>query len=228
MWHSNIFVDMPHLYTYNSHERGMDMEIKERLKKIRKSLHLTQQEFADKLGIKRNTVATYETGKSNPSDSAVVLICRVFDVREEWLRTGQGEMFRPKSANVLEQLAEEYHLSDTAYIMVEKFINLSPQAQNEIFNYINDVVTAIQNRNTVPGTKKGHQPEETNRYALELFRQNFPDGVTEESVPPEPKKPSTKELEEEYKKRISNSAQSMDFTASDTTKGTGIQSVSGK
>lgn len=65
----------------------------ERIKKLRKELDLTQQEFADKLSIKRNTVATYETGKSNPSDAAVVLICKTFNVNETWLRTGEGEMF---------------------------------------------------------------------------------------------------------------------------------------
>lgn len=65
----------------------------ERIKKLRKALGLTQQELADKLSIKRNTVATYETGKSNPSDAAVILICRTFNVNEPWLRTGEGEMF---------------------------------------------------------------------------------------------------------------------------------------
>ena len=34
-----------------------------------------------------------KTGKSNPSDAAVLLICREFHVNEEWLRTGNGEMF---------------------------------------------------------------------------------------------------------------------------------------
>lgn len=65
----------------------------ERIKFLRKKLNLTQQEFADRLRIKRNTVATYEAGKSNPSDGAVSLICREFNVNEEWLRHGTGEMF---------------------------------------------------------------------------------------------------------------------------------------
>ena len=56
-------------------------------------MDLTQQEFSGRLGITRNTVATYETGKSNPSDAAVILICREFNVNETWLRTGEGEMF---------------------------------------------------------------------------------------------------------------------------------------
>lgn len=67
--------------------------LKDRIKKLRKTLDLTQQEFADKLNIKRNTVATYERGKSNPSDAAVVLICKTFNVSETWLRTEEGEMF---------------------------------------------------------------------------------------------------------------------------------------
>lgn len=71
----------------------------ERIKKVRKTLNLTQQEFADRLCIKRNTVATYETGKSNPSDAAVVLICREFNVNEEWLRNGTGDMFRKSRRN---------------------------------------------------------------------------------------------------------------------------------
>lgn len=67
--------------------------ISERIKKVRKALDLTQQEFADQLNIKRNTVATYEVGKSNPSDAAVILICKTFNVSETWLRTGEGKMF---------------------------------------------------------------------------------------------------------------------------------------
>lgn len=67
----------------------------ERLIKLRKSLHITQQEFANRLNISRSTIATYEVGKSNPSDAAVMLICREFNVNEEWLRNGTGEMFLP-------------------------------------------------------------------------------------------------------------------------------------
>lgn len=64
-----------------------------RIKELRNSLKLTQQEFADRLGIKRNAIATYETGKSNPGDSVVALICSKFGVNEEWLRSGSGECF---------------------------------------------------------------------------------------------------------------------------------------
>lgn len=69
----------------------------ERIKKVRKALDLTQQEFADQIGSKRNTVATYEMGRSTPSAAVVTLICKTFDVDETWLRTGKGEMFVQRS-----------------------------------------------------------------------------------------------------------------------------------
>lgn len=67
--------------------------MKDRIKKIRKELDLTQQEFADRIGIARGNIAAYEVGKNAPSDSVISLICREFSVNENWLRTGEGDMF---------------------------------------------------------------------------------------------------------------------------------------
>lgn len=76
----------------------------ERLKLLRKTLDMTQQEFADKIGIKRNTFATYESGRNEPIDAVISLICREFNVSEDWLRTGEGDMFVEVSED--EQIAE--------------------------------------------------------------------------------------------------------------------------
>ena len=65
----------------------------ERLKKLRKTLDLTQQEFANKIGIARGDIGAYEVGKNAPSDAVISLICKQFNVDENWLRTGEGEMF---------------------------------------------------------------------------------------------------------------------------------------
>lgn len=69
----------------------------ERIKELRKRLNLTQQEFADRLSIKRGAVANYEVGRNTPSDSVIALICREFNVSERWLREGEGEMFLPQN-----------------------------------------------------------------------------------------------------------------------------------
>ena len=67
--------------------------MEERIKELRKVLGLTQQKFADSLGVKRNTIAQYESGRNAPIDAVLSLICREFGVNEQWLRTGEGEMF---------------------------------------------------------------------------------------------------------------------------------------
>ena len=64
-----------------------------RIKMVRKTLGLSQTEFGERLGIKQTTVAGYETGGRTPMDAVVSLICREFNVNEQWLRTGDGEMF---------------------------------------------------------------------------------------------------------------------------------------
>ena len=65
----------------------------ERIRKLRRILDLTQEKFAERIGIKRNTVATYESGRNEPVDSVVALICREFHVNEEQLRDLLINMF---------------------------------------------------------------------------------------------------------------------------------------
>lgn len=100
----------------------------ERIKKLRKALDLTQQQFADKIKVKRNTVATYEMGRSEPSDSAISLICREFNVNENWLRTGEGEMF--------EQLTDQQKIMKyTAMLLKDKDSVMATAIKNFIITY---------------------------------------------------------------------------------------------
>lgn len=76
--------------------------MKDRIKKIRRELDLTQQEFADRIGIARGNIAAYEVGKNALSDSVISLVCREFNVNENWLRTGEGEMYIEQSESKLD------------------------------------------------------------------------------------------------------------------------------
>lgn len=69
----------------------------DRIKEVRKSLNLTQQKFADRIGTKQNTVAQYEIGRNVPIDPVITAICREFNVNEIWLRTGEGDPFQEES-----------------------------------------------------------------------------------------------------------------------------------
>ena len=69
------------------------IDVHERIKKLRKTLDLTQQEFCSRIGLQRNSISLVESGKRNISNQAILSICREFNVNETWLRTGEGEMF---------------------------------------------------------------------------------------------------------------------------------------
>lgn len=66
-----------------------------RIKELRKSLGLNQTEFGARLGVASSTIAGYENGYRDVSDAIVRSVCREFGCSETWLRTGEGEMFRP-------------------------------------------------------------------------------------------------------------------------------------
>ena len=67
----------------------------ERLKEIRKSNNLTLEEFGKRLGVTSAAISRLEKGNRNITEQMVLAICREFDINENWLRTGEGKMYRP-------------------------------------------------------------------------------------------------------------------------------------
>lgn len=72
----------------------------ERIKELRKLLGESQDSFASKLNISRNFIWMIEKGEREPSDRTILDICRVFNVNEQWIRTGAGEVFKPKDREI--------------------------------------------------------------------------------------------------------------------------------
>lgn len=64
----------------------------DRIKQIRTDAQLTQTEFAEKVGLTKNYISLVENGNREPSDRTISDICRVFGIREQWLRTGEAPM----------------------------------------------------------------------------------------------------------------------------------------
>ena len=79
------------------------MNMKDRIKLIREGADekkkLSQQEFANSLGLSRNMIAQVEMGTRILSDRSIRDICRIYNVNEEWLKNGTGEMYKPRSDN---------------------------------------------------------------------------------------------------------------------------------
>lgn len=107
------------------------MTIGERVKELRKQVNLTQQAFADRLNLKRNTVGSYEVNVVEPSDRTISDICREFNVNETWLRTGEGEMFNQitrseKITSFLTEITEDEG-DDFKRRFVEMLTELEPE-----------------------------------------------------------------------------------------------------
>ena len=77
------------------------MDIQSRIKAIRKALNMTQEKFAESLGVPKRTYISYEQGDRVITDRLIVSVCAVHNVDEHWLRTGEGEMFPKPNADPL-------------------------------------------------------------------------------------------------------------------------------
>ncbi len=108
------------------------MTIGERLKALRKELDLTQQEVANRIGTTQNNIASYEIGRRNPSSAVINNICKTFNVNEEWLRTGEGEMLAETDESILSDLAAEYNLEGEQLTMMRGFLMLTSEQRNAI------------------------------------------------------------------------------------------------
>lgn len=117
----------------------------ERLKLLRKALNLTQQEFADRLCIKRNTIANYETGRNEPIGSVFSLICKEFNVNEEWLRNGTGEMFIKKSTFSLDEYAATNRLTQGEKDIIRRFMELDPDIRKAVYDIFKDESDSVYN-----------------------------------------------------------------------------------
>lgn len=147
----------------------------ERIKKLRKALDLTQQEFASKIGVKRNTVATYEMGRSVPSDSALSLICKTFNVNEQWLRTGEGEMFnQPQSRkDEIQHMVErmmEGRKAEFKYRLISVLNRLDESQWGILEDYLREILDGRSAApEQVPRTAEQEARAEAERYYQQLL-----------------------------------------------------------
>lgn len=143
-----------------------------RIKEIRKYFDLTQQAFADRIGIKRNTIANYESGRNIPIDAVISLICKEFGINEEWLRTGQGEMFNKNETFSLDDLVEQYNLSDLDKEFMKLFMKLDKNTRDSVYNLFRNLFVDTDDTNSIPST-----PQE-----LEKMYETFQNPDTDSNV----------------------------------------------
>lgn len=108
------------------------MTINQRVKQVRQALNLSQAKFAKALSISNGYIAGIELEHNNVNDRLIKLICFTFNVRETFLKTGEGEIFEEKPDGLAE-------------LALNSFKELNPYYQEYVINQI-DQLLKIQNR----------------------------------------------------------------------------------
>lgn len=108
----------------------------ERIKLLRKQLELSQEAFGARLEITKASVSRIESGINNPSDQTLKLICKEFNVNEDWLRTGAGgeeNMFVPADMVYLQNVGK---LGSERNEFKKFYLNMMMELPDEYWDYI--------------------------------------------------------------------------------------------
>lgn len=104
----------------------------ERVKKIRKYLKLTLEEFGEKVGVTKQTISRIENGINNLTEQMAKAICREFNVNYDYLMCGEGEMFSGLPQTVLDELCRQYELDPFDRSLLEMYIELSREEKEAV------------------------------------------------------------------------------------------------
>ena len=112
----------------------------ERLKDLRKNiLGLTLEVFGERLGVKKNAVSRWETGRNNIPESMLKAICREYDVNYFWLTEGKGEPIISLPETTIDELALEYKLDDFDKSLIIEYLKLSTEERSIIKKYLYNI-----------------------------------------------------------------------------------------
>lgn len=120
----------------------------ERIKELRKILELNQTDFGNRIGIKQGSVAAYESGARTPIDAVIISICREFGVNEEWLRTGEGEMFCKLETNdIIVKATRLLGEKDPMFeAFVETYSSLDPSDRKVLMDFGINLVKSLKGK----------------------------------------------------------------------------------
>lgn len=141
---------------------------------LRKALNMTQASFAERISVTPTAVSKIESGQNKASDQTITLIVREFGVNEEWLRTGEGEMFTPTDDSMISVIAAQHGLDATERAIVEAFLSLPPDLRNGVKQFILDVATRV--------SAEELDPEDVLRAKLDAKIREIESGASAEDI----------------------------------------------
>lgn len=112
------------------------MTLNERLRYFRKEvLGMNQRQFASALGMAQTSVSAFEADGGGVSDRVLKTICTMFNVREEWLRAGEGEMYSPEPVFSLDRFVAERGASELELAIVKAYFELDPATRRTVLEH---------------------------------------------------------------------------------------------
>lgn len=117
--------------------------MKDRVKKLRKTLNITQDEFGHRIGVTGAAVSGYESGRRSLNETVLKSICREFNVDYEWLTEGTGEMKIKRPSNKIDEIAIEYNLNNFEKQVVSAYLEMNDQERKVIRDYFINLTDKI-------------------------------------------------------------------------------------
>lgn len=117
----------------------------ERVRELRKTLRLSGEKFGEKIGLKKVAVSQIETGRNNLSEQNILAICREFNVNEDWLRYGTGEMFKDMTLDeeIISFIGDiQWDVSTT---FKKRFISAIAKLNDEEWKVLEKIITVCAN-----------------------------------------------------------------------------------
>lgn len=107
----------------------------DRVHKIRKSKGLSQERFGKRLGVTKTSISRLESGINNVTDTMIKLICSEFGVNEEWLRTGQGDMYIETNVFSLDEYSKKNNLTSLEIDIIKGYIELNGDIRQNLVSH---------------------------------------------------------------------------------------------
>lgn len=137
--------------------------LKDRIRLIRKNNSFrSQTAFARFLGTTRPAVAKYESGDVIPNDTFMQLLCSKFNINEDWLRNGTGEMYIKNNDSLFEEFAQKYNLSPAEQEAARYCLQLTSEQRQEVLNHIVGLADAIKSAQVIAPDFTHHADPESN------------------------------------------------------------------
>ena len=122
----------------------------ERIKEVRKALGLTLDKFGERVGMKKSSLSQVENGINAVSSQLRTAVCREFHVREEWLRTGEGEMFEERTSDqaIVDFAADLTNVDDDAFKkrLISALARMDTQTWECFEKWFNAFIEEFQNK----------------------------------------------------------------------------------